>query len=48
MTVALEAYLEPSETSTKQLFCVNNYIIILQENSMVNFRLGSKYVSAAQ
>ena len=28
MTVALEAYLEPSETSTKQLFCVNNYIII--------------------
>ena len=24
MIVALEAYLEPDETSTKELFCVNN------------------------
>ena len=26
MIVALEAYLEPGETSTKELFCVNIYI----------------------
>ena len=46
MIVALEAYLEPGEISTKELFCVNNFF--LQENSIIDFRLGSKYAFAAQ
>ena len=43
-SINAEAYLEPSGTSTMELFCENSF---LEKSYIVDVRLGSKYTSGS-
>ena len=42
-TANRDAYLQPSRTSSRELFCDNSQRLLAKKNSIKDFRLGSRY-----